>query len=72
VSPRVSARIYLLPPEDFIVHQPFRADILPTHHRGGRVGLRKGFWMSEEMIWLRVKAGGAWEGVLGGEGGHLT
>jgi len=30
------------------------------------VGLGKEFWVGEEVIWLRVKAGRAWEGVSGG------
>jgi hypothetical protein len=35
------------------------------------VGLEKGFWVSEEVIWLREKVDGAWVGVLGAEG-HLA
>jgi hypothetical protein len=31
-----------------------------------------GFWVSKEAIWLRVKAGGAWDGVLGGCGDDLA
>jgi hypothetical protein len=27
--------------------------------------LGKGYWMSEKVIWLKMKAGAAWEGVLG-------
>jgi len=30
------------------------------------VGLGKGFWVGEVVIWLMEKEGGAWEGVLGG------
>jgi hypothetical protein len=30
------------------------------------VGIGKGFWVGEEAIWFRVKAGGAWKGVLDG------
>jgi hypothetical protein len=29
------------------------------------VGLGMGFWVGEEVIYVRVKAGGAWDGVLG-------
>jgi hypothetical protein len=32
------------------------------------VQLGKGFWVCEEVIWLRVKTGRAWEEVLGGLG----
>jgi hypothetical protein len=28
--------------------------------------LGKGFWVGKEVIWLRMKAGAAWEGILGG------
>jgi hypothetical protein len=30
------------------------------------VRFEKGFWVGEEVIWLRVKAGEDWEKVLGG------
>jgi hypothetical protein len=25
----------------------------------------KGFWLGEKVIWLEMKPGGVWEGVLG-------
>jgi hypothetical protein len=28
--------------------------------------LGKGFWLGEDVIWLRMKTGEAWEVVLGG------
>jgi hypothetical protein len=36
------------------------------------VRLGKQFWVSEEIIWLRLKAGAAWERVLGWCGGDLA
>jgi hypothetical protein len=36
------------------------------------VRLGKGFWVGEEVIWLRMKADEAWEGILGGWGGDLA
>jgi hypothetical protein len=30
------------------------------------MGLGMGFWVGEDMFWLRVKAGGAWDWILGG------
>jgi hypothetical protein len=30
------------------------------------MGLVMGFWVSEEVFWLRVKTDGARDGVLGG------
>jgi hypothetical protein len=36
------------------------------------VRLGKRFWEGEEIIWLRMKAGAAWEGILGGCSGDLA
>jgi hypothetical protein len=30
------------------------------------MGLGMGFWVGEEVIWLKVKAGRHWDGVLDG------
>jgi hypothetical protein len=37
-----------------------------------RVGLGLGFWVGEGLIRLRVKACGAWDGVLGRCGVNLA
>jgi hypothetical protein len=29
------------------------------------MGLGMGFWVGDMGFWLRVKAGGAWDGILG-------
>jgi hypothetical protein len=29
------------------------------------MGLGMGFWVGDEVFWLRVKVDGAWDGVLG-------
>jgi hypothetical protein len=36
------------------------------------VRLGKRFWVGEEMIWLKMEADAAWEGVLGGCVGGLA
>jgi hypothetical protein len=37
-----------------------------------QVGPRIEFWVGEEVLWLKVREGGAWDRVLGGLGGVLA